>query len=169
MSKDAAQKPGFTARTLGWGAKKFRHPEVSGVSRQVVSSGARAAIAAIRPTRADFQDLRAGVSGRYEDGGAARFRDLVASSGLEEADLPEISLRHRRQALVNLAVSVFVLAVSIAMIISSSQTVGILGGAGFSIFSLVFAALAIRSDFSAWRIDVRRMDGFKAYIDHRFG
>ena len=43
----------------------------------------------------------------------------------------------------------------------------ILGGGALAIFAFVFAAIAIRSDFAAWQIRVRRFDGFKVYLDNR--
>lgn len=169
MAKSAESKKGIGRRVAGWGIRKFRNPAISAASRKTLTGGFSAAREVLKPEKMNVDEIRAGLKGRYEDGGAARFREVVEASGLSEDQLPEMVLRHRRQALLNIAISIAIVAASFSMILNSANTIGILGGAAFSIFSLVFLTLAIRSDFSAWRIRMRRMDGFKAYLDDRFG
>jgi hypothetical protein len=168
MTKKSEKTNGFVGRVAGWGFRKVRNPEISAVSRKTLTGGISAARESITPVNLDLDEIRAGLKGRYEDGGAARFLEIMTASGIDEDQLPDMASRHRRQAAMNLAIALLVAAVSFAMILTSGTRFGILGGAGFSIFSLAFLSLSIRSDFSAWRITERRMDGFKSYLDHRF-
>ncbi|MCE6959637.1 hypothetical protein LAZ40_11470 [Cereibacter sphaeroides] len=125
-------------------------------------------MAALRPAPFDLAEVKAGLAGRHADGGAARFRELVGQGGLSEEALSEIGTRHRARSLLNVVAAILAFGGGLWVILAGSEVMTILGGAALAFFSLVFLTQAIRSDYAAWQVQVRRMDGFEAYLSGRF-
>jgi len=164
------QKKGILGRAVGRIGAYTSNRLMARTTREVAIDtarvGSRAALEAIRPARISAQELRAGLNGRYEDGGLARFSEALREAGVDERDLPRMAEGHRRASLVYIAGAVgllllschFALAPGLMMKLSSVATL---------VATFAIAAFAMRHDFIAWQIDSRAFAGFRKYLDYR--
>ena len=77
--------------------------------------------------------------------------------------------RNSRIAWTAAAAAIAGVILSFVFVLSGQGAVGILSGFGIFIFSLVFAAIALRQDFVAWQIRERRFGSLKDYLEGKFG
>ncbi|MCW3784659.1 hypothetical protein [Defluviimonas salinarum] len=169
MSNSNDTKPRLGKRVATWGIRKVRHPDMIENSRKNLTMAGSAVREALRPARLDREDLLAGYNGRHADGGQARFADMVRSGDLGEADIEAIRGHHLRALFIHTAGAALNLVIGFLFMLSADGLVSLLGGVTLTIFFFAFAAVAIRHDYAAWQIAVRRFGGFREYLDHRLG
>lgn len=158
---------GMFLRTRGYFAKKIRVTGLEENARTVISEGKDGALRSIRPRKAELGDLKTGYTGRYADGGRARFAEMARDRRLDQAGLGQIRADHLKFRTTYAAFGVFCLLAGMASVAFSGTMVTILGGGVFALFAFVFAALAMRADYAAWQIGQRRFGGFRDYLDNR--
>ena len=164
-----AERRGIGGRLAGWGTSKIRKPELRAVGLGTLRGGLEEARSMLRPAPLDGRDFMAGLRGRHADGGVSRFQEHVRANGIGEKDLVGIESTHR---MIARAYVVMTLACVLAAILSVSLSAAAFSGLGamvLMLFGFGFLAVAVRHDFSAWQIRVRRFAGFRDYLDLRFG
>lgn len=170
MSEKAPKsKPPITQRLYGWGAKRLRHPALGEISRGAVKEAGKGAFSALKPQPLDQEEIAGGFRGRYADGGATRFRDMMAELQISEEDLETLDAFHRLQRFLNAFAALVAFLIGLALIIFGDLALTKLGGGAFLIFLLVFLAGYIRHDFALWQVTERKMAGLSDYLSRRFG
>lgn len=122
---------------------------------------------AVRPQPFSRQEVKDGFRGRYPDGGAARFRELMGEHEVDAPHLNAIERYHVNTSRTFLAMGVFSLLSAFAIMKISDLMPIILGGAGLGLCSLTMLVMAIKFDFTAWQVRNRRIAGFQEYMENR--
>ncbi|MEY8799510.1 hypothetical protein AB9K35_04220 [Leisingera sp. XS_AS12] len=169
MKKEKPTKEPLLSRVGTWGKNRFRKPELIALSRRNVRSATTAALDAMKPARFDRSEFMKGYHGRYQDGGRARFAQVVSESKLSEAHIRGMDIQHFRIALIFAAASVASIGFGLYTLIVGTGLLSLLSGASLGAVFFLFLALAIRHDFSSWQINARRFGGLSEYLDARFG
>lgn len=155
-------------RAIGrYGLRRIRSPELAEKNREMIRTGWRGALAALRPMVADRGEIRGGYEGRHSDGGRARFAELVRARKLDDEQLARIARGHLRASLVFGAAAAFLFLTGLVSMVRADAAIVLSSGLAIALFAGVFAAMAIRSDFSRWQVTSRRFGGFKEYLERR--
>lgn len=160
-------KPSFLRRAGRYGADRLRPESVRDASRTSLRGGKAAALKALRPKPFDPEDLKGGLQGRYEDGGKARFAEMVAEQGLSDDDLRAIEASHRAFFRIFSAVATAFLVLACAMIILGSGFLSFAGAAVLALFSLATAIGALKSSFAAYQTRQRAFCSLSDYLSHK--
>ncbi len=161
-------KDGFFARkakgTAKYVGRRFGNQFSNKVGRDSLKLSAERARATMIPTEIDPKDFRAGLEGRYEDGGISRFSQAMRDAGIPEAYLPILARQRRRASIIMFAAAAGFLLFGASMIIRADGFNDGLFGFATAFMSLLFMAIGINHDFSRWQIHHRRFGGFKEYL-----
>lgn len=160
---------GILSRVRTYGVGRIRDERLFAKSRKNISGAISAIGEAVTPVSADPQDIRKGLSGRYADGGVGRFRAEMGRRNLNGRQLDRIAAGHLRIAMIFLAAASGSFALAAWWMLSGHGLNGFLYGLAIFIAVLVFVALSLRHDYSAWQIRERRFGGFRDYVQGRFG
>ena len=162
------QRKSLLRRAGSYGGSKIRPQAVRDASRQSLSTGGRAALDALRPESIDLDEARDAISGRYADGGKARFREMMEEEGLSAEDLDAIRETHQRNFRLYLGLSSLFLLGAVVMAFLSSGAMAIIAALLPVLFAIGAAIRAIQSDFSAFQIEKRAFCGLRRYLRERF-
>ena len=164
----SVEKNGFMARrargAARYIARRFGNPFINRVGRDVLTAGVAGAKSAMIPGKFDLDEFRAGLSGRHNDGGAARFAEKVLEEGITDGLLLRMARNRRRSARAMLASAVIFLMTGAYLMVSAPVARDMVFGFSTAFSALVFVALGIRHDFSRWQIENRRFGGFREYL-----
>jgi len=163
------EKRGRIARIGGYFGRRIGNPFVRSVGRDTLYGGADQARSVLTPERVSRSEAEAAFRGRYEDGGRARFAQLMAQQGVPERDLARLEGMRTRQFRVMCAMSLLALGLGAAVPFFTDDWLIMISGLIFGLFSLVFLAIGLRHDFAAWQIRNRRFGGIRDYIEDRWG
>ncbi len=165
MSKKSVS---FLGRAGRYGANKIQSQTIRDTSRGAMRAGGEAAMDALRPARADLADMRAGLDGRYWDGGHQRFREMVDKQGLSEADLAALAETHGRNFRLYTGLSIAFLVGAFGMIFLGDGALSFLGTLVLLIFMLGALVRGLQADFAAYQIRVRAFCGLRQYLREGF-
>jgi hypothetical protein len=133
---------------------------VNAITAETVKSAARR----IRVEEISAPEARTGFEGRYPDGGATRFAQMVAQKGLDASQLDAKKKDWERQARLFFAVALLALGIPPVWIMLDPGPfaflmipVGLLIGAGL-------LGMGVRASFSAWQIGQRRFGGLREFL-----
>ena len=163
------ERPGRISRIGGYFGRRVGNPFISRVGRDTLTDGAGQAGHVLRPARISREEARGALRGRYEDGGRARFAQLMAQEGLKERDLSELERMRVRQFRAMCAISALALLLGAAIPILTDDGLIMKSGLILGLFSLVFLAIGLRHDLAAWQIRNRRFGGILEYVHDRWG
>lgn len=162
-----SEKKSIFRKMGGYSINRVQPKAIREASRDSLRSGGGAALKALKPAKLDTGDIRDGLSGRYADGGKARFAEMVAQRDLSEDDLSDLVVVHLRDfRIYGLLAGIFLL-IAILLIALTSAQFSAAGGIILSLFSLGAFARAIQSDFAAYQIRQRAFCGFNQYLKRR--
>ena len=163
------QRRGRTSRIGGYFGRRIISPFVARVGRETIVDGADQARHVLRPERVSRQEAQGALRGRYEDGGRARFAQLMAQQGLKERDLADLERMRTRQFRAMCAVSALALLLGATIPFLTDDGLITMSGLILGLFSLVFLAIGLRHDLAAWQIRNRRFGGIFEYVNARWG
>jgi len=162
------KKKGFLARraegTARYVGRRFGNQFINKVGRDSLTKGAQHAKHTLTPREVDPEDFRAGLEGRYADGGVARFKAVMEASGVDDESLPGLAKYRRRAGLMMFAAAGGFLFLGAWMIIGAQGFNQVLFGFVTAFMSLLFVTIGINHDFSRWQIEQKRFGGFKEYL-----
>lgn len=167
-NEDRVEKKGRVSRFAGYFGRRIGNPFISRVGRETLSEGAHQAGQVLRPVRISWSEAQEAINGRYEDGGRARFRQVMAQNGVSERDLPALERMHVQNFLAMCAISLLALGAGAAIPFLTDDWLIMASGLVFGLFSLVFLLIGLRHDFSAWQIRNRRFGGIREYVEARW-
>jgi hypothetical protein len=167
-TESTEKRKGFIART-GTGAaryagRRFGNSFINKVGIDSVLKGATNAKEAMSPEDLDVNEFKAGLEGRYKDGGVARFEEQMRIAGVTAKDLPALAKSRKVSAQVMFAASALFLLIGAYMIITAQQGNNVLYGLSTASMSIIFIVTGIRHEFSRWQIEQRRFGGFKEFV-----
>lgn len=110
----------------------------------------------VRPRALDTK----GLTGRYEDGGIARFQEMARSMSKSQLQRQYEGWRMQRSCF-QYAGLVAVLAIPVGLIFFAIGRIFVIGLAALFLFSMF---RAVRADFFAWIIEQGRFGGFYDYM-----
>ena len=119
---------------------------------------------AMTPKSFDLNEFRQGIEGRYEDGGVARFMQMVKEEKIGEQELERKIRNHAWSAMIMLIAAVIFFLIGSWMMITAERGPEILFGFTTSAMVFLFGVLAMRHDYSRWQIEQRRFGGFREYL-----
>jgi hypothetical protein len=163
------EKRGRIARLGGYFGRRVGNPFINRVGRDTLYDGANQARGILRPERVSRSEVAGAIRGRYDDGGRARFAQVMAQQGVPERDLPRLEEMRVRQFYAMCAVSLLALCLGAAVPFLTDDWLIMISGLIFGLFSLVFLAVGLRHDFAAWQIRNRRFGGIREYVEDRWG
>lgn len=155
---DTEPKRSRTRRAAGFFARR------GGVHRAFEASRSGAEfigdlVGRVRPKPLDRQ----GLTGRYDDGGIARFQEMARPMSAAQLQRQYDGWRTQR-ACFQYAGLVAVLVIPLGLIFFGISRVFVIGLVALFLFSMF---RAIRADFFAWIIEQRRFGGFYDYLTSR--
>lgn len=162
-------KKGRIARVGGYFGRRVGNPFINRVGRDTLYEGADQARGVLRPERVSREEARGALHGRYEDGGRARFAQVMAQQGVPDRDLKGLEENRIRLFRFMVALSGLTLALGAAIPFLTDDWLIMISGLIFGLFSLVFLAVGLRHDFAAWQIRNRRFGGIREYVEDRWG
>lgn len=165
----ADQKRGRIARIGGYFGRRVGNPFITRVGRDTLYEGADQARGVLRPERVSREEARGAYHGRYEDGGRARFAQLMAQKGVPDRDLPGLEANRVRLFRFMVLLSVVTLTLGAAIPFLTDDWLIMISGLIFGLLSLVFLTIGLRHDFAAWQIRNRRFGGIREYLEDRWG
>jgi len=161
-------KKGFLSRSsrgvARYVGRRFGNQFANEVGRNSVTKGFKRAKETLRPVEMDRDDLRAGLNGRYNDGGKSRFEEALRETDTNNKQLAELAQYRRRAAYVMFAAAAGFLLFGASMIVRAGDFNEALYGFVTAFMSLLFLAIGISHDFSRWQIEQRRFGGFMEYF-----
>lgn len=120
--------------------------------------------ATLTVSKADGKDLRAGYRGRYEDGGRARFAQMVQGENLDDVQIDAMGTHHRTLTIAFLLASFAALLGALYFLFMSESALESLTGITLLMVMLTFLSMALRHHFSAWQIRNRRFGGLGEFL-----
>ena len=165
--KSEKPKKSFLARVRTFGISRIRNPALLNRSKKNLAGSAQAATSSLAPKNLDVADFRAGLRGRYKDGGRARFAQMMDRQGLDLEQADDMRANHLRAGAIFALAAAVMLAFGIYSAATATNTAGLIAGISLCVVFFLFMALAIRHDFSAWQILARRFGGFNEYLEFR--
>ncbi len=166
MARNTDHRP-FFARVGNWGISRLRKPDLIERSARNIRGATTSALEAVRPVEFDRGDIVAGYRGRHVDGGRAHFREMVKSRGLSDGQLTQLHVRHLVLAFVFVLAAVASQIYGLYMMFTADDMLAVFGGGAVAAVFFAFMALAMRHDFAAWQIRMRRFGGFSEYLATR--
>lgn len=166
---DRSEKQGRIARVGGYFGRRVGNPFITRVGRETLYGGATEARGVLRPERVSREEARGAYHGRYEDGGRARFAQVMAQQGVPERDLAGLEATRVRLFRFMAALSLLTLTLGAAIPFLTEDWLIMISGLIFGLFSLVFLAVGLRHDLAAWQIRNRRFGGIREYLEDRWG
>lgn len=163
------ERPGRAARFGGYFGRRVGNPFINRVGRDTLSEGADRAGHVLRPERVSREEARGALRGRYEDGGRARFAQLMSEKGVREGDLLELERMRVRQFRSMCVISAIALLLGASIPFLTDDPLIMMSGLILGLFSLVFLAIGLRHDLAAWQIRNRRFGGILEYAQDRWG
>jgi len=162
------KKKGFLARravgTARYVGRRFGNQFINKVGRDSLSKGAQRAKATLTPSEVDPDDFRAGLDGRYSDGGVKRFRDVMRTSNVSDDDLAGLAKSRRRAGIMMFVAAGGFLLLGSWMMINAEGFNQVVFGLVTALMSFLFVTIGINHDFSRWQIEQKRFGGFKEYL-----
>ena len=155
-------------RVVGWAANKFNGSTLAQVN-EILAENARKTRERAKPADLTREDVEAGLSGRYADGGKARFDELFEKEGWTEEGLAKRASRWRLQALFYLLGAIIALGASLAWVLTSPGWFAVLMLVPGLCVPLGLLAIALKADFAAWQIRSRRFGGLRDYFRSNSG
>lgn len=137
------------------------------IGRQAISENYRSAKQVISLTPLDPDDVKAGLHGRYEDGGAQRFRQLMAQMNVKDHDLPGLERARKRASALYLVASITLIVFAIYQIAFAGGRVTSFASAANIVAALGLGLMAVKADFSRWQISERRFGALTEYMQTR--
>lgn len=169
----ADKEKGFFARRLdgakGYVGRRFGNEFINGVGRQALSDGLKGARENLQPNKLDPDEFRAGLNGRYADGGASRFAEMVRDRKLSDQDLDQLARLRRRDSRIMYAAAGFFFVVGLYMILTSGSFTDGVQGMATAFCCFIFGIIGVRNDFGRWQIEQRRFGAFREYLSGRAG
>lgn len=163
------ERPGRVRRVGSYFGRRVGNPFITRVGRDTLSGGAASAHGVLRPERVSPDEVRGAIRGRYPDGGRARFEEVMRESGIGPEDLPELERMRMRQFRAMCLISLLALLLGASVPLFTQDWLIRISGLIFGLFSLVFLAVGLRHDLSAWQIRHRRFGGIREYVEERWG
>lgn len=163
------EKKGRIARVGGYFGRRVGNPFINRVGRETLSGGAEQARCVLRPERVSREEARGAYHGRYEDGGRARFAQVMAQQGVPERDLAGLEASRARLFRYMIGFSGVALTFGAVIPFLTDDWLIMISGLIFGLFSFVFLAIGLRHDFAAWQIRNRRFGGIREYVEDRWG
>ena len=120
---------------------------------------------AMSPRKLDPDELREGFNGRYDDGGFARFAQVMREQKTGERDLIIMARKQKRNMIIMLIAGLVFFLLGAWTMVTAKQGQDILFGFSTSFMAFIFGLLAMRHDFSRWQIEERRFGGFREYLN----
>lgn len=161
-------KRSFLSRTGRYGINRIQPEVTREASKGTILGGYHAARKAFSPEKVDLQDLKAGLSGRYDDGGHQRFAEMVRAAGLTPEDLLALQARHRRSFALFLSMAIVFLVGAFLMILLGRGPFSLLGAAILLVFMCGALVMGLQADFSAYQIRKRAFCGLRSYLREGF-
>jgi hypothetical protein len=165
---DPVEKKGRIARVGGYFGRRVGNPFINRVGRETLSGGVDQARSVLKPERVTREEARSAYHGRYEDGGRARFSQVMAQQGVPDRDLPVLEASRVRLFRFMAALSLLTLVMGAVIPFLTDDWLIMISGLIFGLFSLVFLAIGFRHDFAAWQIRNRRFGGIREYVEDRW-
>lgn len=166
---DKEPRGGILSRIGGYGVRRVRDQRLVAKSRKNFSGAISAIGEAMTPTPLNPGEIRKGLDGRYADGGKSRFEAEMARRNLTKTQLDNIAFGHVRTALIFMAAAAGCFGLAAWWMLSGHGLNGFIYGLAVFVAVLVFVAMSVRHDYSAWQIRQRRFGGFRDYLQSRLG
>ncbi|MFG6573548.1 hypothetical protein ACGYLO_18290 [Sulfitobacter sp. 1A13353] len=161
-------KKGFISRSsrgvARYVGRRFGNQFVNEVGRDLVTKGFNRAKETLTPVEMDRDDFRAGLNGRYEDGGKTRFEEVLRETNTNNRQLAALAQHRRRAAYVMFAAAAGFLLFGAVMIVRAGGFNEALYGFVTAFMSFIFLTIGISHDFVRWQIEQRRFGGFLEYF-----
>jgi len=156
--KQPDSEPSRMRRAAGFFARRARIDKAFDASRRGADFLSDLAFR-LRPRRFD----RKGLSGRYDDGGVARFRDMAQS--MSKTAL-ERQLRgwELQRSCFQYAALIAILMIPVGLVFWGISRILVVGLAALFLFAIF---RAVRADYFAWIIEQGRFGGFYDYMTSR--
>lgn len=168
MSNPEEPKKGFLSKVGAYAGKRFMPTSSQSIAKRFGEGSIKGAMGALKPKAYEPEDFKAGLHGRYADGGKARFNQLIAEEKLSDADLGRLAKHNTTLAVTYGITAIALLCFSLYCVVVAQSTYDyILAFANFCVF-LALGSLTVRHDFNRWQIQQRAFPGFRAYIDRRW-